>query len=324
MKGKSTSICLLLVLAIFFTACGKKGAEKNSDPVSDSSNPVRNSELDAGFPRSIQTIDGEIIVPNKPKRIVSQTLTTDEILLDICPMDRLVGIHTVSLDPAFSNVLDKAEPYRDRAVNGTEAVISLEPDIVFIASFSRAEMVAQLEAGCDAPIVRFSDFDSLDDIRKNIRMTGYLIGEETAAEEMVVELNRRIEAAKSRPRDATPPRVVSFGPAAYTAGDGTLFDDILETVGAINLSAKNGVEQFGQIGIEQVAFWDPDWVVCGSDPGAEEATKRWFFEHPVLQKTRAAKAGNLVLVSNRLYTAASQHTASLVELLAETFYSNGI
>ncbi|MCA9441523.1 MAG: hypothetical protein KC964_12010, partial [Candidatus Omnitrophica bacterium] len=51
-----------------------------------------------GYPRSIQTIDGEIVVPEKPRRIVSQTLLTDEVLLEICPAERLVGIHTVSLD----------------------------------------------------------------------------------------------------------------------------------------------------------------------------------------------------------------------------------
>ena len=283
--------------------------------------PVRSGSLEGGFPRSIKTIDGEVVVPSPPQRIVSQTLATDEILLEICPRDRLVGIHTVSLDPTFSNVVEVAETIRDRAVNGTEAVISLEPDLVFVASFSRAEFVDQLRQGCQAPIVRFSNFNSIEDIRNNIRMTGYLIGEETAARELVGEMDRRILTARKRiPQSAPPPRVVSFGPASYTAGSGTLFDDVLRCVGAVNLSAENGVEQFGQIGTEQVAYWNPDWVVCGIDPGSEEPTRKWFYENPVLSRTRAGKRGRLLLVPNRLYTSTSHHLASLVEHLSRNFY----
>jgi len=315
---------LLVALSLPLISCLRPTEEPSTKPVAEEKGSPPPEGSARGFPRSIHTIDGEIVVPRKPERIVSQTLTTDEVLLEICPMERLVGIHTVSLDPAFSNILDTAERYRDRAVNGTEAVITLEPDIVFVASFSRAEVVSQLRTGCRAPIVRFTEFNTLEDIRRTILMTGYLIGEETAAEELVTEMDRRIETARSGiPEDATPPRVVSFGPAAYTAGSGTLFDDILRTAGAVNLSAENGVEQFGQIGTEQVAYWNPDWVICGMDPGAEDATRKWFFENPVLKMTRAGREGNLVLVPNRLYTAASHHMAAMVELLVEEFYSKG-
>ena len=306
---------MLVTLILFGLSCSNDSPQEAT--VSET---VAESGSD-GFPRSIQTIDGEIVVPEKPRRIVSQTLLTDEVLLEICPTDRLVGIHTVSLDPAFSNCLELAEPLADRAVNGTEAIISLEPDLVFVASFSRAEVIDQLQAGCEAPIVRFSDFDNLDQIRNNIEMTGYLIGEETATEVLVDKMDTRIREAVSRiPKGATPPKVVSFGPASYTAGGGTLFDDILKTIGAVNLAAVNGVDRFGQIGTEQVAFWNPDWVICGVDPGAEESTRDWFFENPVLQATRAGREDHLLLVPNRLYTAASQHVADLVELLVEEIY----
>jgi len=244
--------------------------------------------------------------------------------LEICPEERLVGIHTVSLDPAFSNCFDLAKPLEDRAINGPEAIISLEPDLVFVASFSRAEVIDQLQAGCEAPIVRFSDFDTLDQIRDNIRMTGYLIGEEISAAKLVSEMDARIAAATaSIPENATPPRVVSFGPASYTAGDGTLFDDVLETIGAVNLAAENGVNKFGQIGTEQVAYWDPDWIICGIDPGGEESLRNWFFGNPVLQATQAGRRQQLLLVPNRLYTAASHHVATLVGLLVEEIYHDG-
>lgn len=319
-QNRHLLISVFLLLLGTLCGCGASGDPPSAEPPSlGEGSEVVSAE---GFPRSIHTLDGEVVIPRKPRRIVSQTLGTDEVLLEICPLDRLVGIHTVSLDPAFSNCLDLSQPLRERAVNGAEGVISLEPDLVFVAGYSRAEVVAQLRAGCGAPIVRFTDFDSLEDIRRNINQIGWLIGEETAAAELVSRMDSRISAVVSGiPREGTAPRVVSFGPAAYTAGFGTLFNDLLETVGAVNLAAENGVNQFGQIGVEQVAFWDPDWIICGVDPGAEEATWKWFRDNPLLQATRAGREDRLLLVPNRLYTAVTHHIADLVELLAAELYS---
>src|SRR3990172_1140323 len=123
-------------------------------------------------------------------------------------------------------------------------------------------------------------------------------------------MNFRIEAAVAKiPKSATPPEVVSFNPASMTAGAGTLFDDVLRIVGARNLAAENGIESFGQVGFEQVASWDPEAIVSGAGPGAEETTRRWMLDSPVLAATRAGLSGRIVILEDRLFLSTSHHIA---------------
>src|SRR5215216_174515 len=45
----------------------------------------------AGYPRSLRDGSGEALtIPRRPRRIVSQTLGTDQILFDICDRERIV------------------------------------------------------------------------------------------------------------------------------------------------------------------------------------------------------------------------------------------
>jgi iron complex transport system substrate-binding protein len=280
--------------------------------------PVGTTE---GFPRTLETFDGPITIPKRPVRIVSQTVFTDEVLLEICDPDRIAGIHVLSLEPEYSNCVEKAETLRDRAVIGAEPVISLEPDLIFIAGYTSADTVAQLQAGARAPIVRFTKYDSVQDIENNIRAVGSAIAEEASAEALIRTLHSRIEAAISKiPEGATPPEVVSFNPASMTAGAGTLFDDVLRIVGARNVAAENGIDSFGQVGFEQIGSWDPQFIVSGAGPGAEEATRRWILDSPVLAATRAGKSGRVVILEDRLFLSVSHHIAGLIERLVEELY----
>ncbi|HWR29002.1 MAG TPA: ABC transporter substrate-binding protein, partial [Negativicutes bacterium] len=70
----------------------------------------------------------------KPKRIVSLTLGTDEILLDMIPADRIVAVTKYAHDPGISNVVEKAGKVSGRIdeVN-VETILSLHPDLVIAA-----------------------------------------------------------------------------------------------------------------------------------------------------------------------------------------------
>ena len=76
-------VCLIIIGLVMVFVGGKPLVLNSSSPsVTNFPNEI------TPFPRKLSTANGEILViPQRPQRIISQTLATDEILLAICPLN---------------------------------------------------------------------------------------------------------------------------------------------------------------------------------------------------------------------------------------------
>lgn len=277
----------------------------------------------SAYPRELRDNTGRVLaIGSPPSRIVSQTLGTDEILMAICPVDRIVGLSELALEEDYSNVAAEARSASIPIVRGPEQVLQLQPDLIFIASYSRAEEVELLNAA-GAPVFRFSNFDRLDDIKSNIRTLGYTIGEEERAEALVAEMERRLEAARARvPALKKRPRVMSYGRQSYTTGTNTLFDDVIREAGAVNVSAEHGITGFQTISGEQIARWRPDFLVIGSDRERFEETRRQLIANPAVASSGFGRAGRIIVIDNRYFLTVSHHVVEAIEALEDGLYSS--
>src|SRR5271163_3170507 len=123
----------------------------------------------ATYPRVIRDSSGNtLVIGARPRRIVSQTLGSDELLFGVCAGDRLVGVSSVALDGKYSNVADQVRALSLPSVKTVEEVVELNPDLVFVASYSAAEQVELLRA-TGIGVFRLSNFDHIDGIMSNIR-----------------------------------------------------------------------------------------------------------------------------------------------------------
>ena len=108
------------------------------------------AQSSAGWPRTVRDDAGSILtLAEKPRRIVSATLPTDEILLGLVGTERLAAITAFASDPALSLAASQARSVAVKLAQlNVEVVISLAPDIVFAASWTDPSLVRQLrEAG---------------------------------------------------------------------------------------------------------------------------------------------------------------------------------
>ena len=144
------------------------------------------------FPRVIRDASGaSLVIPHKPQRIISQTLGTDEILLAICAPQRLVALSILVDDTDYSNVTAQAHLVKARANADAEQILALDPDVIFVASYSKAELIELLQAA-RAPVFRFTHFDRLEDIKANIRTIGYAVGEDANADALVQHMEHHL------------------------------------------------------------------------------------------------------------------------------------
>lgn len=264
----------------------------------------------------------EVLEPprkSRPMRIVSQTLATDEILLAICDPSRIVALSALADDPNYSNITEEAKAVKLRTDRSAEDILKLEPDLIFVSSYSRPEFVELLQAA-KAPLYKFSSFDTLEDLEKNILAVGVAIDERSRAEALVASMRRELEAIRnSIPKDR-PLRVVSYGLSGSTAGRGTLFDSILKSLGLRNLSSENGLEGYTKLSAEQLAQWNPDAIVVGAERGSLESVRQQLMAHPAIATTKAAKTGKIVVIDNRHMLSVSHHIVKGIRELALGVY----
>jgi len=273
------------------------------------------------FPRALSDASGAtLVIPRKPQRIVSQTLGTDEILLAICAPQRIVALSTLVDDPHFSNVTEQARQVTGRTTAGAEQILRFQPDMIFVASYSKAELVELLSAA-HAPVFRFGYFDHIEDIKLNIRTLGYIIGEDEKAEALIQQLERSMARARSSiPPDAPSVRLMFYERAGYTAGAHTTFDDMVRAVGATNVAAAHGMRGIRKISSEQLLQWNPDVIVTSANRDTPEATRRQLLHDPAVAVTAAGKHQRIIVIPNRIFSTVTHHITQGIEQLAREIY----
>ncbi|HMV83773.1 MAG TPA: ABC transporter substrate-binding protein [Blastocatellia bacterium] len=305
---------LLIALVLPF---GLSGCRRTSL----STKPETSVTAEAGFPRSLRDGSGdEVTLKTRPRRIVSQTLGTDEILWAICPRERIAGITKIGLAPKYCPIADELRAAGITPIASAEEILQLQPDLIFVASYSRAEIVESLQAS-GATIFRVANFDAIEDIQQNIRLIAQAIGEEARGDALVAQMNSELAAVRARiPVQSAPPRVLLFSLSGNTAGAKTSFDAIVRAAGAVNVVAEKGMTGFPQISAEQIVEWQPDVIVIGAEAAkASDATAR-LYEHPVVATTAAARNRRIIALDNRYLLSVSQHITHAIAELAAKLY----
>jgi iron complex transport system substrate-binding protein len=276
---------------------------------------------DLAYPREAVGADGvHTRIARVPRRIVSQFWSIDEYLYAIVPPERIVGVSETAYLEASSNVLPFVNRFHPVIATDPEVVLRANPDLVLTDESARWELPGLLrQAG--VPVHRiYSRFETLQAIEDNIRLMGYLTGEDARAETVRQDFHATIaHAAAMRPAGLPAPRVLGMG-GAYTYGRDTLFNDVLRVLGAENVAATHGFVGYDGVTDEYIARWDPDWIIAGANRGQAAAVRAQLLARPAVATTSAARLGHVVVIENDVFYAMSPYTAQLVETLAGVLY----
>src|SRR5919109_3306130 len=215
-----------LLLAIVATALGLYILWQAAS-FSSSAIPLGTRVAGDGFPKVLIDQTGRrVVLSQKPPRIVSVTLATDEILLALVEPSRLLGVTYLAVDERISNITQEAAAVPHKVRADPEQIISLQPDLVFVASFLRGEFIRLLQAA-GLVLFQFQECDSIAEIQQNIRRIGQVVGEEARAEALVAAMQSRLQTLGEQLRPiGTRPRVLYWGAHGYTAGRMTSIDGL--------------------------------------------------------------------------------------------------
>ncbi len=308
---------LLLSSALLLTACapspdGGSGATEAADGA-----------------RTVDNCGHEVSVGAPPERVVSLNQGSTEILLSLGLADRLVGTATWT-DPVMEGLEEANEGVPRLADNAPsfEVVLDAEPDFV------TASFVSTLGTGGVATREQFQelgvptyvsptdcaagkDNDSggdgsrsepltLDAVYGEIRDLALLFGVEERGEELIAELEGRVEAATGD-LDASGVSLMYWfanSQSPYLAGCCGAPGVITRAVGARN-AFDDTHDEWPQINWETVADRDPDVIVLGDltreSQTAETADAKTAFleSHPATRELTAVREERYVLLSGQ-------------------------
>jgi iron complex transport system substrate-binding protein len=263
-----------------------------------------------------------------PMRIISLTLATDEMLLGMVDPRRLFGVSVFAADPAISNVAQSAAAIPRKLDVNVETILSLRPDLVFVADWSDAGPVRQLrDAG--VPVYLITSGVTVSSIEQKITRLALLTSEEDKGRDMIAAMQARLADVQRRvstiPREKRL-RVIDYATWGSAQGRGSSWDEMLDRAGLIDGVASLAADAWGQVPLsrEKLLQLDPDILVLpgwvyGNAQGASA-----FFEQIAgdssLKGLHAVQTRRVYQMPERLKSTTSQYFASAVEWLARTAY----
>lgn len=206
----------------------------------------------------------EIVLTSVPGSVVSLSPACTEILFAVGAGDCVVGRTDFCTYPEEAAAVESIGSY---VSPNTELILSLSPDVVFASDYVDDAIRSQLENAGIAVIVLSAN--SLEAVEKDILMVGQVMEMNENAEAVVAQMEEELAALTGicEKNDSPKTAFVDVG-SFYSAGPGSLLDDVLNHIGVENIAADTG-ETWPQLSVEAIIEKNPD-VYISLFPSVEE------------------------------------------------------
>jgi len=232
-----------------------------------------------------------------PQRWVSAGGALSEWVSALGGESKLVGVDTTSQHPQSLKQLPSIGYQRSLSAEG---ILSLRPDILIGSEeMGPPPVIAQVKSA-KVRVEVFSAQPDLPTLEKNVTHLGQLLGAQAQAAQLLESYQQQLTAQKARvaelqTKQKAPGVLVLIGHAGgkpLIAGKDTAADWLLQQAGGHNLATHTGYKPFS---VESLAGLDPEVLVFADRALSGEAAKAALFkENPILQSSRAAKAGRVL------------------------------
>ena len=249
----------------------------------------------------------------KPRRIVSIGLCTDQLLLILAEREQIASLSVWARNRDMSYMIDAVGdiPLNNSSI---EEIIEYQPDLVVASQFAAwgtAKFLRQL----GYEVKQIPPAKSIADIYDLLRQFGKWTGNQQVAAAMIEQM--RLELAEIRERYAERPQktVIVYSPNGFTIGANTLENDLFTHAGYRNLAAEMGIDGFKSISLESLLAADPDVLQIDRNLSRHESLATDYLGHPALQKMGAQR--EYLDIPTRLRICAGPMIVEAVESMAQ-------
>lgn len=232
----------------------------------------------ASFPLTIEAANGDVTIAAQPRRIVSLSPTSTEMLFAIGAGDQVEAVDDQSNYPSDAPVTDLSgfEP-------NVEAIASYGPDLV-VYSTEPGDLDSALE-GLGIPALQQPAAAALDDVYEQIEQLGVATGNVSEAEVVVDRMRTEIRSITGSIEPPSEPVTYyhELDDTYYSVTSSTFIGQLYSLVGLENIAdeAKGAGGGYPQLSAEYIVDADPDLIFladtkcCGQSPRTVARRPGW-------------------------------------------------
>ncbi len=263
----------------------------------------------------------------KPKRIVSYSISTDEILMALVKPERIAALSRLVDDPGVSSIVKEAKQVANRVQgNSVESVLAFKPDLVIIPDFHPPEML-QSARDLGLKVYIYKTPSDIKGVKRSIRQIAALTGEKDKGEAVIARMEERLKKVQQRlaviPASQRKRVIQLRSEGAFYAPDNS-FGDVCRHAGVSDATLELKYPSAMEITQEKVVelnpdiIFVPDWDYDGKhNPDGE---KRKILNNPSYRGMKAVEQGKVYTISGALVLTVSQYIADAVEEVAKMSY----
>lgn len=311
-RTRTAVILLLICLSTLLYGCSSRQKAPNESQ---------------GTSYQVRDFQGTVLTfSQKPQRIVSLTLATDEILVDLVSADRICALTNLSDDSGISNITEKAKQVPKRVKANAESVIALNPDVVIVADWQATELIKTLrDSGIKVYVYKTPN--TIEEVKMVIKEIAHVVGEEEKGQKIIVEMDKKLALVKDKVAGISQEKrktVVWFTLMGGSGGKGSMFDDICRYAGVVNGAAKAGLSAHDVLPKEKVVEVNPDIFIMPTwDYGSKTDVQKYKQDvqnDPAFQTVKAVKDSQLIMVADSKINCSSQNVVYGVFDMAKAAY----
>lgn len=223
----------------------------------------------------------------KPKRIVSLSLCTDQIVLALVQPSQIAALSHLAVDPTYSYLAEKAKGLPVH-YGLAEEIVPLRPDVILGLSYSLGntqQMLKQL----GFEVHGFAPASSIEEVEVFVRDIAKLLGEQERGEQLLEAMHKKIAKAQALNTHKKSVSALVYGPNGFTAGKNTIKSHALIAAGLTNTAIDLGVQRYTNLSVEQVLKANPDVIILDEQMSNQNSLAQNYVNHPVLRHVYAQK-----------------------------------
>ena len=278
MKKKHLTLIVAFVLMLgLLSGCGNTAA--NEETTSEEAKVTTEAATEAATEADKPDIDvksgvimndrsgNEITVPDEVNKIISMAPSTTRFLIDLGLADKIIAIDTNSA--AYIDSLSSSVKQFDMMAPDNEALVAMEPDIIFTSGMSNVGGDDAFQPARDAGIcvADIPSSTSFDDIAKDLEFIAAAVHAEEKAAPIIKDFQDKIAEIKKIGDGISEKKTILFEislpsadyPSIYTFGSGTYLDEMITTIGAKNVAGDQ--QSWISVSEEDAIAMNPDVII---------------------------------------------------------------
>ncbi|TCS81398.1 ABC transporter substrate-binding protein [Pectinatus cerevisiiphilus] len=237
----------------------------------------------------------------KPQKVITLSMSTDEIVLGLVKPDKLIAVNYLLDDPVSSNIPELAQQIPTKIKDpSAEEIFAMKPDLVIIPDWNNIEIADNLrDLGLNVVIVPGAK--NIDEVKTSIQLIADSLGEHEKGTALIALMDNKIseiqdKVAKIPQADRKKVVILSLMPGY--GGIGSSFDDLCKYAGVTNGMAEAGLQNGQAISKEELVKINPDVLFLPSytdhDSIDAKARDEKYLDDPALQVINAVKNNQLI------------------------------